>query len=41
MVGNMAVGSCGVIGPAYEVAVGMEPGAVARTELGKGTSIGP
>ena len=35
VVGEVAVGACGVIGPAYGVAVGLEPQAIAGSELGE------
>ena len=38
---GMAVGASEVVGPAYGVAVGLEPRAVAGAELEEGTSIGP
>ena len=33
--------SAGVIGPAYGVAVGLEPQAVAGSDLGEGATVGP
>ena len=40
VVGGAAIGAGGVIGPSYGVAVGLEPQAVAGTELGEGVSVG-
>ena len=41
VVGGTAIGAGGVIGPAYGVAVRLDPRAVAGTELGEGTTVGP
>ena len=41
VVGGVAVGAGGVIGLAYGVAVGLEPRAVAGSELGECTSVRP
>ena len=41
VVGREAVGAGVVIGPAYGGAVGLEPRAVAGTELGVGATVGP
>ena len=37
----MAVGACGVVGPAYRVTTGLGPLAVTGSELGEGTSVRP
>ena len=39
VVGGAAVGASGVIGPAYGVAVGLEPRAIAISELGAGALV--
>ena len=39
--GGGAIGAGGGIGPAYGVAVGLEPRTVAGSELGKGASVRP
>ena len=36
VVDRAAIGTGGVIGPAYRVAVGLKPGAMVGTELGEG-----
>ena len=41
VVGEVAIGAGGVIGPAYGLAVGLEPRAIAGSELRGGTSVGP
>ena len=41
VVGGVAVGTAGVIGPAYGVEVGFEPRAIAGSELGESTSVKP
>ena len=41
VVGGAAVGAGGVIGPAYGVAVGLEPLAIAALDLGEGASKRP
>ena len=38
VVGGAAIRVGGVIGPAYRVAVGLDPGTMARTKLGEGTA---
>ena len=39
--GGVAVGAGGVVGPAYGVAVGLEPRAIAGSELGEYASARP
>ena len=39
VVGGAAIGTGGVIGPAYGVAVGLKPRAMAGLELGEGTVV--
>ena len=41
VVGRAAVRTGGVIGPAYRVAVGQKPRAMAGTELGEGAAVRP
>ena len=41
LVGGAAFGAGGIIGPAYRVTVGLEPRAVAGTELGEGAAVRP
>ena len=41
VVGGAAIRAGGVIGPAYGVTVGLEPVAVAGTELGEGAAVWP
>ena len=38
VVGGAAIGTGGVIGPAYGVTVGLEPRAMTRTDLGEGAA---
>ena len=39
VVGGAAVGTSGVIGPAYRMAVSLKPGTMAGTELGEGAAV--
>ena len=41
MVGGVAVEAGGVIGPIYEISLGLEPRAVAVTKLVEGASVAP
>ena len=39
MVGGVAIGTGGLVGPAYGVTVGLKPRAMSRTELGEGAAV--